>query len=200
MSESIYIVSSHYKEDLAWLEDFYLPVVVISKEGGNYKSLSHEKYFNVHLVPNKIRESGSYLWFIVNYWNHLPERMFFIHGHETAYHQVVSLRDAIKLYSDVRGYRDFNDYQRINFAVDEKQSFFCYLWDVLYDGALGKVPEYVEFDRGAQFVVDKSTIKSRSHSFYRRIYDKSLEISSWNKEIDYKLGVFFEATWQFILK
>ena len=200
MNKAIYIVSSHYKEDLTWLEDYHLPVVVVSKDGGDYKGLAHEKYFNVHLMPNRIRESGSYLWFIVNYWNHLPDKMFFIHGHEAAYHQTISLNDAIERYSGVKGYHDFNEYQKVDFIVDERQNFFLYLWKNLYKDVLGPPPKYIEFDRGAQFVVDKDTIKSRSHGFYRHVYDKSLEISSWSQDINYKLGVFFESTWQFILK
>lgn len=190
------IVSSHYKEDIKWLENYFLPVVIVSKEGGDYKNINYEAYLNVHLIPNKLREAGSYLWFIVNYWNHLPERMFFIHGHETSDHMKMSLPDAIKKYYD-RPFQDFNHFFTYNLKITQEQDLFIEMWNKLMAYRFGSIPTEIFFEFGAQFVVSKSVVKNHPLSFYRKLYDYTCEKAE-NSHIDYLMGVFFETIWPII--
>lgn len=190
------IVSSHYKEDIKWLENYFLPVVIVSKEGGDYNNINHDAYFNVHRIPNKLREAGSYLWFIVNYWNHLPERMFFIHGHETSDHMKMSLPDAIKKYYD-KPFQDFNHYFTYNLKINEEQDLFVYWWEKMLGSRFGLVPDEVFFELGAQFVVSRSIVKNHPLSFYRRIYDYACDQAN-DSHFDYLMGVFFESIWPII--
>lgn len=194
--DDICIVSSHFEEDLRWLENYFLPVVVVSKEGGKYDSLNYEAFYNVHRIQNKLREAGSYLWFIVNYWNHLPSKMFFIHGHESSKHQMMPIDEAINKYYN-KLYQDFNHYFTYHMVIDENQDLFTSLWKNLYGSRLGAVPTEVTFELGSQFVVDRSVIRNHPLSFYRRIYDLSCDYAS-DPHTDYQIGVFFETTWPII--
>ena len=178
-----WVVASHYQEDLRWLEGYRLPVVVVSKEGGDYSRLRHDAYLNVHRMPNRMREAGSYLWFLVNYWNHLPDRMFFIHGHQRAYHQTLSLDEAVARYSDRSGYADFNEFSRLKFVNDGGHGLFGHMWERIFRGDLGPEPDEIHFDYGSQFRVDRDTVARRPLGFYRNAYDAALDISGYSDEI-----------------
>ena len=93
MSEEILIVSSHYDEDLSWLYKSKYPVVVVSK---NEAALDSKFFLKVHSLPNKGREFASYLWFICNYWDNLPSKVAFIHGHESSSHQLYEILKSEK--------------------------------------------------------------------------------------------------------
>jgi hypothetical protein len=191
-----FIVSSHFQEDVRWLENYTLPVVLVSKDGGNYGTLNHDLYYNVHRAPNKLRESGAYLWFIINYWNNLPDKMFFIHGHEISHHQKLPINQAIKKYID-SDYQDFNHCKTLKSIINEEQQLFIDLWKSLYSHRLGTVPKEINFQYGCQFVVDRSLIKMHPLNFYRRTYDLSC-VYAESHDLDYKMGTFFEATWHLI--
>lgn len=196
ITKDTFIVSSHFNEDIRWLENYNLPVVIVSKEGGRYHHLDHDKYYNVHIAPNKLREAGSYLWFIINYWNHLPEKMFFIHGHESAHHQKLPIDKAIEKYSDCL-FQDFNNYQTYHFVLSEDDSLFFDLWKQLYERRLGPIRKEFDFEHGAQFVLDRSLLKTHPLSFYRNIYDLCCHYAR-DEYTSYKITTFFEATWHFI--
>ncbi|KAK3285907.1 hypothetical protein CYMTET_6505 [Cymbomonas tetramitiformis] len=64
---------------LAWLRDQPYPVFVSTKAPG----------FGYHSEAwgNRGDEVSAYLHFILRFWDVLPERMLFIHGHDEAWHQ-----------------------------------------------------------------------------------------------------------------
>jgi hypothetical protein len=79
---SLTIVTSHWKEDLTWLTRSKFPVVLIDKVGSDQSPLVAQ-----HVVPNLGRECTSYLKYIIENYDNLPEAVAFIHGHETSKHQ-----------------------------------------------------------------------------------------------------------------
>eukprot|EP00976_Prorocentrum_cordatum_P104876 1194061-Prorocentrum_minimum.AAC.1 len=66
-------------EDLAWLNEQPWPVFVSTKEPG--KGYHSEPWGNVGW------DIASYLRFIVDFWDILPKRVAFVHGHNMAWHQ-----------------------------------------------------------------------------------------------------------------
>jgi hypothetical protein len=137
-----FIVSSHFQEDVRWLENYIFPVVLVSKDGGNYSTLNYDRYHNVHRAPNKLRESGAYLWFIINYWNNLPNKMFFIHGHEISHHQKLPIDKAIEKYSDCL-FQDFNNYETYHFVLSEQQRSDPLWSNPAMHTLLGKDPRFI---------------------------------------------------------
>jgi hypothetical protein len=88
------IVTAHFKEDLAWLRKSPYPVVVCSKAGADKAALTPDAKCTMKF--NRGREFGSYLKFIIEYYDQLPLYVAFIHGHETAWHQQLHIFDAIR--------------------------------------------------------------------------------------------------------
>ena len=74
-------------EDLSWLrlQPFdYVIMTKMSPLGG------------IHNLPfNRGSEASSYLQFILVHWDHLPERMVFMHGHWHSWHSWVSASDGV---------------------------------------------------------------------------------------------------------
>ena len=84
------IVSSHYTENLDWLEQSHVPVIVSSN---SCTPRSFPEGSCVYVDPklnnpiNRGREASAYIRFIVTYYEMLPKHIAFIHGHENAWHQ-----------------------------------------------------------------------------------------------------------------
>lgn len=194
---SVSIISSHYREDIKWLEDFDCPVFIFSKKGANTEKVNKENYFVFKEIPNVCREAFSYLFYIVNYWDQLADSNFFIHGHEYAYHQRMPIKVALEQHQK-KDFFDFNYYFKYNFVYDDKQKIFLYLWNELYKN-LGDMPMNITCDTCAQFVVSKDAIKQRSKSFYENLLNKLFNLCH-DKEtnFNYRCGAFFELTWHIL--
>lgn len=75
----IQLVVAYYNEDLSWIEHLQKEccinnILIISKKHQN-----HPKYKSIHL-PNVGRESHSFMWYIINHYDNLPETIFFSLG------------------------------------------------------------------------------------------------------------------------
>ena len=63
-----HVIIAHYNEDLNWVKHLNIPYTVLSKEA---------------LKLNVGHESWTYVYFIVQNYYSLPDKMLFVHGHET---------------------------------------------------------------------------------------------------------------------
>lgn len=79
---TVVIVTSHWKEDLNWLKKSKYPVVLIDHEGSDPPAIEPTT-----IIPNRGNESSSYIRYIIDNWDSLPDYVAFIHGHETSHHQ-----------------------------------------------------------------------------------------------------------------
>ena len=79
---TVVIVTSHWKEDLNWLKKSKYPVVLIDHKGSEPPAIEPTT-----IIPNRGNESSSYIRYIIDNWDDLPDYMAFIHGHETSHHQ-----------------------------------------------------------------------------------------------------------------
>lgn len=191
----ICIVSSHYDEDLFWLKNSTHPVFVISK---NKKKL--DKFFKVHYIKNRGSEFGSYFWFICNYWDNLPDKIAFIHGHEKSAHQNISIFEAIEKYknydfhglngSRTMGYHYFFDEISHPWFPQAKE-----IWSILGMEQICQMPRQFIYEGATQTIISKKIIKEKPISFYKNILDFLMFLSF---EEAYNISVFLETIWHVI--
>ena len=195
MSEDIWVVTSHFNENLGWLEDSEFPVVVVSKK----EDFNNDSFIGVHHIPNKGSEFGSYLWFICNYWHFMPEKVAFIHGHEKSHHQSLPVLEAIRdfMHYDFHGLNGprysachyfFSDINHVWFGSD-----FPNMWSYLGLSDVCKSPSEFVCQGGTQCLVSRDRIKSRPRSFYIHMLEKIME-----RDDHYKLGLVLELAWHSI--
>lgn len=77
------IVTSHWKENLEWLKKSKYPVVLIDKEGADPTCFEPQ-----HVIPNKGLDTAVIFTYIIKNYETLPDYVAFLHGHETAWHQI----------------------------------------------------------------------------------------------------------------
>ena len=191
MSEEILIVSSHYNEDLSWLHKSKYPVVVVSK---NEAALDSNFFLKVHSLPNKGREFASYFWFICNYWDNLPSKVAFIHGHESSSHQLYGIFKAIDTYKNF-DFHGLNGPRTVAYHYcfeNEAHPWwdFCSLWSFMGMNRFMYCPRHLVCEASAQSLVSRNLIKSNPIGFYRHIL--SVITSHPN---DHDLTLFLEVCW-----
>lgn len=190
------IVTCHYREDLRWLESSPYPVNVVGKEGGDTISLDASKFKSVNIIPNFGLEVSSYLWYIFNNYDALPERMAFIHGHESSIHQRIPILESIEKYGSSSHFVDLNRHMNA-YLIMKPESFFSVLWDGLMRPCFGEMPKVVNFRGMAQFAIHRDTVRHRPKWFYEKLFEVSLTISR-TKGMSEMLGYFFESFWHIV--
>lgn len=191
------IISCHFKENLGWLEGSPYPVHIVGKEGGD----THRyvgKFSSVNIMPNFAKEAGSYLWHIANNYENLPERMSFIHGHETSGHQKVPIFEAIEEYKE-EPFVDLNRFMNFYCLILPDSVYpFRKLWEVLLEPFLGDCPTVINFRGMAQFSVSRDLILSRPKSFWLHLYEKT-KLLCQDDSTSFVVACFYEAFWHIIL-
>jgi Protein of unknown function (DUF3431) len=211
--DELVIVSAHYKEDLDWLTKSPWRVVVCDKPGGAAMSFPPDP--TCTLSENRGREASSYLKYIIENYDNLPERIAFIHGHEDADHQkyprgmlqaikdakkdldFVSLNNWIHLKKDAGpapqlpvhpNSHEFGDHPKVYEEMRRN-------WDTVFRPILGiDIPNYFRFPSSAQFVVSKKAILRQPKDVYQKLYDFMMEPGS----DDWARGVVMEFIWHML--
>jgi hypothetical protein len=160
-------------------------VVLIDHEGAHAPAIAPET-----VIPNKGREAASYLRYIIDHYETLPEYVAFIHGHEKAWHHKFkgSLLDRIKKaeYLPLNGYWTDTDTQH-----PEKIKKH---WHVI-EPWVGPQPTFNGYtDGGAQFVASRRRIQRHPKEAYQHWYDV---ITTSDEHFD--MGVMFEFAWHYIM-
>ena len=184
------IVSSHFEEDVSWLENSGFPYLVISKGS---KTPSVQNFVN---IPNRGLEFGSYVWYILNHWDYIPDSVAFIHGHRESYHQQRPVDQCII------------DHARSNFAfLNGEFSFaihsfhgdhpwfgrsFAAMWNFLGLDSVCSAPLVAPTVPGTQTLISRDLIKSRGKAFWERISNCMLH------ESHYHLALVMEIAWPMI--
>lgn len=190
------IVTAHFKENLVWLRNSPYPVVVCSKAGADQPALTADP--KCTMKYNRGREFGSYLKFIIEYYDNLPGFVVFLHGHETAWHQQLSMYDAIRCAKKKQyGYISLNNniFPKLEWSKGNKgYDIIETLWEEHFKPYLRvEMPEYFYHDCCAQFIVSRERILHHAKDVYKKWYDLVFTI-----EDDYVLGLGFEMLWPMI--
>lgn len=185
------IVSSHFSEDLRWLQRATRPVVVCSKTTTNT---------NCSRIPNKGKEASAYLQFITQHYHRLPQRVAFIHGHERAWHQrqFDFLREIEKASASPCGYVSLNKVWVDDRNLDNKVMQHLHaIWDELFKPFLKRdPPPKLLHDCCAQFVVTRDTILRHPQAAYQKWLQYLL--NSNEDAVEGLTGYVFEYVWHVI--
>jgi hypothetical protein len=184
------LIIAHYNEDLVWLDKINIPKIIYSK--------TNKKY---NLVPgNKGQEIPCFLKYIIDFYDNLPDKTLFLHGHRMSGHQDFNTDSVIPVLNwNLDSFFSINKrdwYQEISKTVyfDEgaydvwlKQNWYMFEEYLPF-------PECLKFYSGAQFVVNKELITQYPISFYKKLYNwiQTTELTN------FITSRIFEYTWHYI--
>ena len=162
------IVSSHYKEDVSWLDDNEYPYLVVSKGD------EIPKVRNFLKIPNRGLEFGSYIWYLLSHWDHLPERIAFIHGHRDSYHQQFLTDQSVSLFA-ASEFACLNGHlscaiHRLDGVHPWFGQDFREMWNFMGLNSVCLAPSIASMQPSTQSVVSKNLIRSRGRAFWERIF------------------------------
>lgn len=200
---NIFIVSSHYSEDMTWLLTQNKYDFVVYSHNENAKNILSLDDNRLRIIENKGREATSFLKFMIDFYDDLPDFIAFCHGHESAWHQSKSVLEAINDYNGEEFFTLNNQYYRNSLYEDCPLFLSCNLskksWEdvkVFCKSNDIEIPEKLELTMGAQFVVKKDCILRNSKEFYKKIYDWFYKQTLTE---DFKAAMLIEQLWYFIL-
>lgn len=204
------IVTAHHKENLDWLKKSKRDVVVCDKAGAD--PINFDSNPKCSMEINRGREASSYLKYIIEHYDSLPNYVAFIHGHEEAWHQSGNILDIIN-----RARKEKYTYISLNNRIDLKCENFpdelhagetgdlgtrhpafrllMKKWDTIFEPIL-KIPKpnYFRFKCCAQFIVSRETILTHTKEEYQKLYDFAIDPS----ESDFVTGMALEFIWHIL--
>lgn len=185
------IISSHFREDVSWLDDSGFPYLVVSK-GEKVPQVR-----NFVTIPNRGSEFGSYVWYILNDWECLPDRVAFIHGHSDAYHQQRTILEAIMLHENSEFAGLNGDLSVAMHRFDTRHPWlgdrFSEMWNFMGLDSVRPAPSVAATQPGTQFVVSREFLKARGRNFWANIFRALMD-----HEGHYYLGIVLEVAWPMI--
>lgn len=186
------IVSAHYNEDLEWLKNSEYPVVICSKVGAIDHAINPNERC---MMPNRGREPASYIKFILAFYDELPKRIAFVHGHDIAWHQSWDILSAIRCADKTKRFVSLNNTFRDD--RNPKNEIFAQLsrtWSTHFEPHLKKdLPDRVFHDCCAQFIVTREAV----HAIPRKSWEYWLDLLSSTHD-DWGTAVQFEFIWHYI--
>jgi len=195
------IVIAHYNEDLSWTQNlkFDGEIVIYSK---TIQSNPHR-----YIPINKGQEVPMYLKYIIDYYDNLPDKTLFLHGHSTSPHQDFDSRYIIEnLNWDCDNFFSVNKrewYQEVSKNCQLSKGSFD-IWLKTYWYKFLEILPFPDnglfFYSGAQFVVNKELITQHPKSYYEDLYNWVLteEIKMERGTSDEIMSRIFEYTWHYI--
>jgi hypothetical protein len=156
-NKSCVIVVAKYREDMSFTKNFKYPVKVYDKSTD---------------YPNVGREAETYLRYIIENYDNLPDFVIFLQGNP--FDHLPQNFDLFNMnLNNIRSAQPISNWLKLekwNWATRTKQAFLT-----LFDENL---PEYFQINRGAQYIVPKECITSRSLNFYQTIHKVLCEVDN----------------------
>ena len=170
---------------------------------------------HICLLPmNKGEEAMTYLTYIIQFYESLPEKVFFVHGHYNGWHQLINIDDILSslYWENVTTFTNlrscsFYPETKIRFWTDKivrgkgDQSLFnaMFLFWQEFGMARFGFPQMtndtvIESYCCSQFLVDKDSIRRLPVGFYLELRSFLMN-SKWHK---WSLGRVFEYIWHII--
>lgn len=167
----MHLIVARYNENIEWISTLGYTYTVYNK--GEYQN--RKDFIN---VPNKGRESETYLRYIVDNYENLPNTMIFLQGNP--YDHCEDLKDQILKYNKQPYY--FLGKEPIwNYGDGKPWHPGLNIVEIakLLDVYTGKNKYY--FTAGAQFIVTAKTIKKRSLTWWKKAYEvhEQFPLSPW---------------------
>jgi hypothetical protein len=187
INDPYHIVVSRYKEDTTWIEG-YPYVKIYNKHSGSNK------------LPNIGRESHTYLHYVVENYDNLPDRVFFTQGDMTG-HESRTVDEFIYSKDKITGgffsHKGPNAFPKGDGRVDwpqlHKADMDFFDWFSKYiDENIDMRTSDLRWSAGAIFSVRKDMILSRPKKFYEDL------LSQFPDHSDPEIGHYFERAWYYI--
>lgn len=185
------MVIARFAEDLHWLKFAKMPVVVYNKGPGNLEYLRKMRHVRVQWLPNVGREAHTYLHYIVQNYDYLPENVIFSQGdpmehspdfvsriqHEYDVLTPLGMRHRPHwppqhcTEQDIVYYSKGFEIRLGRIGTYNNSSYywnmwwFAYIWALVFPGEL--IPENPVFAYAALFSVPRNRILGRPKSFWQ---------------------------------
>ncbi len=191
IQKHVEVVIAHYNENLDWLMNIQkYKLNIISKAGYQYE-----------IPPNRGNEASSYLQFIIERYDSLPDYTIFVHGHRSDWHHLGNMDEKIKSLTFDHKYYNINDAKLV---IPEKIGFMYHPRYAEFSYILPEIENILGFELNgltpiiarpcAQFYVDRDSIRSNSLDTYWKLYYLIMTTSLptfWS-------GRIFEWIWHYI--
>jgi hypothetical protein len=198
LSNEFEIIVSHYNESLKWLKEYQSKYLHIYSKG----EIPRGVFANTHILPNIGRESHTYLTYIVNRYESLPNIVFFTKGNLAKYSQL-----KIPYFLNLH-LRDFSskNFTKNMFGCGLSSTYEIEHWNSRIQKAGIRGDEWfntfvnpnidlktteINIFWGAIFSVRKEAILKRSKEYYEQLLS---QLTTDNPEI----GHFIERSWYYI--
>lgn len=190
MKESVYIVVSNFNKNVDWVQRFQDAdkILIYEKEKPNYE-------YNIPV--NKGNEASTYLKYIIDHYDNLPDYTFFVHDTEYAWHHTGSLIDRFEeAKKQDMLYYNINNNILGDITTNEYYNHILKWYDIYIEPYIphNKLPDknWTQGYKGsAQFLVHKSLITNLPKKFYEDLYN-------WIIKTDIPSSIsgrFFEWSW-----
>ena len=195
-SKRIKVIVARYNEDISWLNKIKDFVILYNKGKDDLKD------WNAIKLKNVGRETDTYLNYIIENYNNLPEICIFTQGNIKDHYYggykyllklgVEALNDGIsKPQKNYPSTGNFNNMEKFNNYkyYDDKRILFRD-W---FEKNLGlKYPKNITYFGGGIFAVSRSNILKNDLDFYKKM------LKYVNHDIDPMEGHFLERSWYYI--
>jgi len=190
------LIISRYDEDTNWLQKITSWNIVVFDKG----TTSDENFPNNRL-PNVGRESETYLNYIVNNYDNLNEYTGFLQGRpfdhfhfndwEANISNIISYINNINITQDFMFFGEHDPHTCDQTGVPHHPGLDLQGYANLINV---NIPHILSFRAGAQFLVSREKILSKSRDFYNNILETT------NKEVDPKACYHLERLWKYIFE
>ncbi len=192
------VVVARYNEDISWLSAFNPSNVIIYNKGD---ALPACNYTQIQL-PNIGREAHTYLSYIVEHYNNLPNVCFFTQGSISDHDISIKSDDLYAKYINIKTYSNTSRIgQLTDYLINYKITHYnCTLVESKYTmetffttHVKPNIPSPANIYWNAIFSVTKDRILSRPLSYYKSL----LELPDLAHK-DSEIAHFFERSWYYI--
>jgi len=196
---SYLIVVAHYKENLDWLKNFDSDKILVYN-----KNQEQTEYRTINL-PNLGRESNTYLKYIVDSYDNLPDIVVFTQGKDD-HLSTVNIKHFLKKMEAFPAQRvdgKITIFNKSGLQLSKEHripryggitlipaEYDFYTWFTAY--IRKEIPNYFYVFWGACFLVRKEAIRSKPLQFYFELYQQTMVGEA------IELGHFFERSWYYI--
>lgn len=163
--EKCVAVIARYNEDLEWTNDLLIPKVIYNKSEDSKEELPFVKID----IPNEGREAETFIRFIIEHYNELPQRVVFLQG-EPFYH----FKNLINYLKNTNKYGIvfLSDFNPVCDAIGRPHHFEeLPLKQILRELKMSDANDMFQFAAGAQYLVPKKYILKKSLDWWKNAYE-----------------------------
>ena len=231
VNHSVVVVVAAYDEDISFVNHIHLPVIAYRMRHppvANYPIVQPSRYkrdlfqrtdlnlstsTRIHESRGHCNEASSYLLFLVQYYDSLPDYLIFIHGHRCSWHSpdIVPVLNHLN-WTYVNQYQQqqrgqtnssqpfyFNFYTSTDLFDSETWAITASYWQAIFKGQIKgheHAPPYpMTYHCCGQFMVHKSAVLAHTREFWKHQY-------LWCRHttlLPFYAGRIFEYSWALLM-